>query len=167
MKKRKVGFEKYLTETLDADIESKELFLKLFYKQPVTTQLAMFRKGMGLSQVTLSNKAKLKQSGVARFEKAEANPRVQTIEKIAKALGAKVILATPRMIDVLINKELLAQGEAYFSSIVFGKKNIKLEDYVSDKFKKPADKKRLDKEYCLAKKELERVEAKNKIKRRK
>ena len=119
MKTQGIDFEKDFVETLGKDTDSREIFLKMFYELPLTTQAALLRKVNGLSQVMLANKANINQPEIARIEKTNANPRVKTLENITKHIGVKTILVPSSLIPCLIYHEITQNGERYFSNIVF------------------------------------------------
>lgn len=122
MKKKKTGgFEKYLMETLSKDIESREIFLNYFYEQPLSTQLSLLRKYQGLSQVMLANKVKMPQPAIARIEKSESNPRMETIQKVSQGLEVRPILVSDKLLPIFVQHKMLHEGDIFFSKIVFGK----------------------------------------------
>ncbi|MGF2713887.1 helix-turn-helix domain-containing protein [Bacillus cereus] len=60
----------------------------------LVSDLIMRRRELGLTQEQLAELSGLKQSAVARFESVTTDsfPRLDTVEKISKALGLKLIL---------------------------------------------------------------------------
>lgn len=58
----------------------------------IVAQLIVRRKQMGLTQRDLADKTGLKQAAIARLEREAVIPRLDTLEKIAKALGLKLTL---------------------------------------------------------------------------
>jgi len=121
--KKKIGFEKYLTETLRSDSEGREMFLQLFYKQPLNTQIALLRKFSGISQMVLAGKVKSPQPLIARIEKTDSDPRISTVQRIACILGSRPVLIPEKRLGAVINAEILHEGEIFFSRIVNGKKH--------------------------------------------
>jgi len=58
----------------------------------LVAQLIVRRKQLGLSQRDLAEQTGLKQSAIARLEREGAIPRLDTLEKVSKALGLKLAL---------------------------------------------------------------------------
>ena len=52
-------------------------------------KIRALRLAAGMSQVTLAKRAAISRTHVRRIEKAEQEPTVSVIERIAKALGVK------------------------------------------------------------------------------
>lgn len=75
-------YKKQITSIDQAELEQIEL----------VAQLIIRRKNLGLTQKDLADRAGLKQSAIARLEREGAIPRLDTLEKISKALGLKVAL---------------------------------------------------------------------------
>ena len=122
MKKKKTGgFEKYLMETLSKDSESREIFLNFYYEQPLSTQFSLLRKYQGLSQVMLANRVKMPQPAIARIEKSESNPRMNTIHKLSQGLKVRPILISNELLPMFVQYKMLHEGDVFFSKIVFGK----------------------------------------------
>ncbi len=61
----------------------------MIYKinQKVGKNIKKYRKLRGISQEELADKVKIHYTTLSRIERGESNPPVQTIDKIAKALG--------------------------------------------------------------------------------
>lgn len=108
------GFAKFLARSLSEDPQARVLFLSELMNAPIASQLRLLRHFRGLSQVELSRKVKLAQPEFARLEKKGANPRADTLEKIAKGLGARVELIPETLIPFIAARQLRAHGEAYF-----------------------------------------------------
>ena len=53
-------------------------------------KILILRLDEGLSQEELANKAGMKQSVISRIENGESEPRIETVNRIAKALDRKV-----------------------------------------------------------------------------
>ena len=53
-------------------------------------KILILRLDEGLSQKELANKAGMKQSVISRIENGESEPRIETVNRIAKALDRKV-----------------------------------------------------------------------------
>ena len=76
---------------------------------PVSTQLAIARREAGLTQDQVARRLHVSQSAVAQVERADGNPTVETVAKIARLLGYQLRLApTPRR----IGKNRVAEGRA-------------------------------------------------------
>lgn len=75
-------YKKTITALDKKDLERIELI----------TQLVNRRIELGLTQVELAKKAGLKQPAIARMESEVSIPRLDTLEKVAKALGLKLAL---------------------------------------------------------------------------
>ena len=58
----------------------------------LVAQLIVRRKRLGLTQRDLAEMTGLKQSAIARLEREGAIPRLDTLEKVSKALGLRVAL---------------------------------------------------------------------------
>jgi ribosome-binding protein aMBF1 (putative translation factor) len=55
-------------------------------------KILLLRLDEGLSQEELADKAGMKQSVISRIENGESEPRIETVNRIAKALDRKVII---------------------------------------------------------------------------
>lgn len=53
-------------------------------------KILLLRLDKGLSQEELADKAGMKQSVISRIENGESEPRIETVNRIAKALDRKV-----------------------------------------------------------------------------
>lgn len=58
----------------------------------LVAQLIVRRKELGLSQRDLAGRTGLKQSAIARLEREGVIPRLDTLEKVSKALGLRLAL---------------------------------------------------------------------------
>ncbi len=117
MNRKGSGLDKFLRESLVQDEQFRALFLAEVMKLPVSSQLRALRGLRGFSQVAVSKKTKLAQSEIARLEKAGANPRTKTLERIAKGLGARVEIIPEKLVPFLAAQQQRAEGEAYFNRI--------------------------------------------------
>ncbi|TNF69696.1 MAG: XRE family transcriptional regulator [Gammaproteobacteria bacterium] len=67
--------------------EVKEEYEKLSYEFELTNQLLKMRKASGLTQEQIAKKMGTTRSNICRLEKLGTHPRVDTVEKYAKACG--------------------------------------------------------------------------------
>ncbi|MBE1557217.1 helix-turn-helix domain-containing protein [Sporosarcina limicola] len=58
----------------------------------IVAQLVKRRTQLGLTQQQLADKSGLKQAAIARLETENAVPRLDTLEKVSRALGLRVTL---------------------------------------------------------------------------
>jgi transcriptional regulator with XRE-family HTH domain len=75
-------YKKHITSLDQEELEQIEL----------VAQLIIRRKKLGLTQRDLAEKTGLKQTAIARLEREGAIPRLDTLEKVSKALGLRVAL---------------------------------------------------------------------------
>jgi transcriptional regulator with XRE-family HTH domain len=66
----------------------------------IVAQLIQRRIDLKLTQSDLAQKTGLKQAAIARLESEKAVPRLDTIEKVAKALNLKLTLVEDRKDEV-------------------------------------------------------------------
>ena len=116
-RRRKSGLARYLESSLAKDPHARVLFFAEVMKAPISSQLRLLRHFLGLSQVELSRKVKLKQPEIVRLERAGSNPRASTLEKVAAGLGARVELIPASLLPFIAGQRLRALGEAYFQRI--------------------------------------------------
>lgn len=66
-------------------------------KLAVKLELRWARERAGLTQAQLAQRAKVSQPAIAQLEDPESNPTVETLQKVARALGAElsITLAAP------------------------------------------------------------------------
>ena len=62
-------------------------------ENPAAHAVAAARAISGLSQQQLAEKTGINQSDISRIERGTANPSIQTLERIAKALGGKLTVS--------------------------------------------------------------------------
>lgn len=79
-----------LFENIDLTNEDKELFKYSNIVNEIIVQLISRRLDLKLSQRDLSEKTGIKQPMIARIEKFESVPRLDTLVRIATALGLKI-----------------------------------------------------------------------------
>lgn len=65
-------------------------------KLPVSTQLAIARREAGLTQDQVARRLHVSQSAVAQVERADGNPTVETVVRIARLLGYQLQLSPAR-----------------------------------------------------------------------
>lgn len=58
--------------------------------------LQRIRLKKGITQTKLSEMTGVRQTAISRLEKGETNPRIDTVVKIAHALGMKIVLETEK-----------------------------------------------------------------------
>ncbi|RYG71627.1 XRE family transcriptional regulator [Lentibacillus lipolyticus] len=75
-------YKKQITAIDQAELEQIEL----------VAQIINHRKKLGITQKELAEMAGLKQSAIARLESEGSIPRLDTLEKVTKALGLKIVL---------------------------------------------------------------------------
>lgn len=86
------GFDLHLASILKKNPDLARDYAALIAKLPLTTQLAIMRRRIGLTQAGTSRRMKKPQSVVARMENAISDPRLSTLEEAAKALGCHLLL---------------------------------------------------------------------------
>jgi len=67
-----------------------------FNKYRLAQQLKALREKAGLSQKQLAERVKTKQPSIARLEGARAWPRLDLLQRVARALGAEMIVGFRR-----------------------------------------------------------------------
>jgi len=83
---------KTLKRELLKDTEVAREYKKLEPRYQLISQLIEARAKRGLTQQQVAKKIGTKQSAVARLEAGSINPSVGFLEKIAQALGSKLII---------------------------------------------------------------------------
>jgi DNA-binding XRE family transcriptional regulator len=82
-----VSYEEVKARLLkDTDFEEEYLRMEPYY------QLLRLRLSQGLTQAELANKSQVQQSVIARIERGKGNPTLETLQRIAKALDARVTI---------------------------------------------------------------------------
>ncbi|MCC7408885.1 MAG: helix-turn-helix transcriptional regulator [Phycisphaeraceae bacterium] len=56
------------------------------YRQAFGDRVRQIREGLGLSQEALANQAKLHRTHISLIERGQRNVRLETVERLAKAL---------------------------------------------------------------------------------
>jgi len=83
---------KTLKKELLKDLEVAREYKRLEPRYQLISQLIQARIKKGFTQEQLAKKIGTKQSAVARLEAGSINPSVGFLEKIAQALGSKLII---------------------------------------------------------------------------
>lgn len=72
--------------------------------------LADARRAAGLTQVELAKRLAISQAAVAQLERADANPRVATLDRALRAAGVELVVSTrrprPTIDESLIRQQL-------------------------------------------------------------
>lgn len=101
------------------DVEKKDETLKKWgdlyrFEKEIIETIVSTRKSKGLSQKQLAEMTGLKQPAIARIENNTNSPQLDTIVKIADALGLKITLKDPK----LINYEVLIEDIFDFNDAI-------------------------------------------------
>jgi len=83
---------KDLRKELLKDPEFKAEYEKMQPKFEVVSALIETRIKKGLTQEALARKIKTKQSAIARIESGNTNPSIGFLQKLAEALGKKLVI---------------------------------------------------------------------------
>ncbi|OGD95993.1 transcriptional regulator [Candidatus Curtissbacteria bacterium RIFCSPLOWO2_01_FULL_37_9] len=83
---------KVLKKELLKDPKVKAEYDKLQPKFAAVSALIEARIKKGLTQEALAKKIKTKQSAIARIESGNANPSIGFLQKLAEALGKKLVI---------------------------------------------------------------------------
>lgn len=83
---------KILKKELLKDPKVKAEYEKLQPKFAAVSALIEARIKKGLTQEALARKIKTKQSAIARIESGNANPSIGFLQKLAEALGKKLVI---------------------------------------------------------------------------
>ncbi|MDO8618889.1 MAG: helix-turn-helix transcriptional regulator [Candidatus Daviesbacteria bacterium] len=81
-----------LEKELLSDPETKREYDRLAPRYAVISNLIEARLKRGLTQGELAEKIGTKQSAIARLEGGNVNPSLEFLQKIAQALGSKLII---------------------------------------------------------------------------
>lgn len=115
------GFAKYLRRTLAQDERARVLFFSEVTKAPLASQLRLLRHFRGLSQMAVAKRTGFEQPEVARLEASGSNPRANTLERMAKGLGARVEILPEQVLPFLATLQIRAHGEAYFERVALAR----------------------------------------------
>ncbi|KKR86520.1 MAG: hypothetical protein UU32_C0014G0007 [Candidatus Woesebacteria bacterium GW2011_GWB1_41_10] len=83
---------KILRKELFKDPKVRTEYQKLQPKYAAVSALIEARIKKGLTQEALASKIKTKQSAIARIESGNANPSIGFLQKLAEALGKKLVI---------------------------------------------------------------------------
>lgn len=83
---------KDLRKELLKNSEFKKEYEKMQPRYEATVALIEARLKTGLTQKALAKKIKTKQSAIARLESGNANPSIGFLQKLAEALGKKLVI---------------------------------------------------------------------------
>lgn len=83
-----------LFENVKLNNEQKEYFKYADMTNEIIVQLINRRLELGITQRQLAAKSEIKQPMIARIEKFESIPRINTVVKLADALGLKIIISS-------------------------------------------------------------------------
>ncbi|MBI2327565.1 helix-turn-helix transcriptional regulator [Candidatus Curtissbacteria bacterium] len=83
---------KNLRKELLKDPEFKVEYEKMQPKFEAVAAIIEARIKKGLTQEALARKIRTKQSAIARIESGNANPSVEFLQKLAEALGKKLVI---------------------------------------------------------------------------
>lgn len=76
-----------------ADPEFRSEWESLEPEYQIVTALLTAREEAGISQTKLSELTGIAQPDISRIEKGRANPSVRTLERLAKGLGKRLVIA--------------------------------------------------------------------------
>jgi len=89
---KKVDVSALITETLQSDIELKEMWDNSRMEYAVLGELIKIRKGQGLSQADLAKKSGNKQQVISRIENKENSPTLKTVCSLLHAMDYEIQL---------------------------------------------------------------------------
>jgi ribosome-binding protein aMBF1 (putative translation factor) len=79
-------------EELEKEIFTEEEIAASNLRVAIITELIKARRERGISQYQLAEKTGVKQSSIARLERGNVNPTVDTLQKILAPLGKKLAI---------------------------------------------------------------------------
>ena len=89
MARKRIAVDDWLKEEL-RDEEFRQLWNERAASYHVARELLRLRKQQGLSQTEVARRAGLKQPAVARLESGAVRPTLDTIQRVAHALGREL-----------------------------------------------------------------------------
>ena len=89
---QKVNVSEIIEETLDSNVELKELWDNSRMEYAVLSELVKIRKEKGLSQAELAEKTGNKQQVISRIENKENSPTLKTVCAILRSLDYEIQL---------------------------------------------------------------------------
>lgn len=89
MKHKNKRFDDILNEKLQ-DSKFKEHYDEAYLRMSLAIEFTKRRKDLGISQTELAKRIHTKQNNISRFEAAKVNPSLDTLQRMAKALGLKL-----------------------------------------------------------------------------
>lgn len=102
-KERRGGLDRYVDRVFKKDPRLKLAYLAELANEPISTQIAVLRHRLGLTQEEVARRMHLKQSNVARLERKGENPTAKMIRRVAKALGCRVLLVPEKELSNFIS----------------------------------------------------------------
>ena len=87
-----IEFRDWLNEEMK-DSEFKKEFEELDDEFLLVRTLTEARKEAGMTQQQLAEKSGVRQVNISRIENGTGNPSVETLQKLAKGMGKKLIIA--------------------------------------------------------------------------
>ncbi len=91
-REKRSGFDRYVDRVFKEDPKLKLGYLAALAQEPISTQLAVLRHRLGMTQEEVAKRMHLSQSNVARLERRDENPTSKMVARAAKALGCRVLL---------------------------------------------------------------------------
>ncbi|MBI2916186.1 MAG: helix-turn-helix transcriptional regulator [Elusimicrobia bacterium] len=105
-REKRGGFDHYVNKTFRKDPQLKFAYLTELSTEPITTQIAVLRHRLGLTQEEVAKRMHLKQSNVARLENKGENPTAKMIDRAARALGCRVLLVPEKELTHFISNRI-------------------------------------------------------------
>ena len=99
MRRRKTSaFDRQLRQSLGRDASLAKEYSERFAGLPLTTQLAVMRRRRWLTQEVLAQKMRVKQPHVARAERAQHDPRLSTLDSLARNLNCHLLVVPDELL---------------------------------------------------------------------
>ncbi|MBV8581047.1 MAG: helix-turn-helix domain-containing protein [Candidatus Eremiobacteraeota bacterium] len=77
---------------------------------PISEALANRRRRLELSQEAIAKRAGLTQTYLSKIERAKVDPRLSTIQDVARAVGSEIVLVPTESLPAL--RAVLGQGRS-------------------------------------------------------